>query len=221
MSDQDLRAYREGVRARLDALLVSRYGRDGDAVQRGHSVSLYEAGLPTWTGWWALPRALDPGEAGEIGTSFQTLQLSTRLDLLFRDLLEYPDDQPDKNWAWRYGYRSSSALSRACRGWYDTGVGDIRRMGMLGRWLALVSRGPRSPSAIARRNEAIHRLEVFRLGMKDRAGPQGARALERLGIFVAADARISRPRYPRVGAAECRRLKVPEHEDSQHEAPGL
>jgi hypothetical protein len=51
----------------LDALFCERYGRDGNAIEVGHPVTLLEAGYATTGVWSALQSALDA-----MTMSFQT-----------------------------------------------------------------------------------------------------------------------------------------------------
>jgi len=112
------------VRRRLERLVTERYGRDGDVLERGWGVTPYEAGIvAAHSGWWALE-----GVLARLGTTFQAVHVEVRLDLLFRDLLEHPDDAPSVEWARRYGYCDASAVSRAFRTRFRTSLGDARRM---------------------------------------------------------------------------------------------
>src|SRR3712207_6606962 len=90
--------------AALDDLVLRRYGRGGDILKRGYKLSALDAGYATGRFWWNLDDDV---------TSFQTAHVAGRLDLVFRDLLDHPEERSDQFWAARYGYASPSAVSRA------------------------------------------------------------------------------------------------------------
>lgn len=184
----------------LDDLIESRYGRDGDILRRGYGVTVYEAGLATGVMGWNLRTALDPALAG-----FRMEQIGGRMDLLFRDLLEHPEDPPVREWALRYGYLSPAAASRAFGRHFGLGIGDVRRMGRLGQWLALAEREPRSQHGRRRQTEAVARIEAFRTAVHGpRLGRRARRAVRELG--TPGGGALTRPRYPRIGRTELARL---------------
>lgn len=186
---------------RLDEVLVARYGRDGDILDRGYRLDLQEAGYATVGVSSALQSALDGA-----GTSFQTVAIETRLDLLFQDLLSHPRDVADGEWAERYGYSSVSAAYRAFRERFGIPVGEVRRMGSLGLWLAHNEHAPNGESARARDQEARRRIESFARSLDGkRVGPRTRTALEALGRSVYGS--VLRPRYPAISQTEGRRLR--------------
>ena len=184
---------------RLDGLLYRRYGRRGDVASVGYPVTLREAGYATTGGWWHLQDAS--------GGVFQARQAVVRLDLMLADVLLHPCDPPDDAWAARYGYRSMSAASRAFRDRHRVGLGDARRVGQVGRWLALQTREARMSSGITRHAEAEQRLAAFREAAKTTVAARGRAALTQLGTYTCSDAGDRRPRYPPVGVSERRRLE--------------
>lgn len=172
-------------------LVRSRYGRDGNDFQGDHPVSILEAGYATGRMWWGVQEALD-----RAGTSFRIIHIQTRLELAFRDLLLFPDDAPDQAWAQRYGYASPSALGRAFRGHFRVNVGEVRRAGRLGRWLALTDRQPRTAGGQARRSDAWDRISELRRAVKSTATGEAAAALALLGTEVPQTTGRTRPRHP-------------------------
>lgn len=186
---------------RLDDLLGRRYGRDGDLVLTGRPVSLLEAGYATVGVSSGLQASLDRQT-----TSFQTEQLNTRLDLMLKDLLTHPQEAATEPWAWRYGYSSPSAASRAFRKRFMVQLGDARRIGQLGRWLAMAQRQPRADVGHERRDEAVARIYAFRRAVGGALGPRAKETLDAIGAPVPPDSAIPRPRYPAVSASERQRL---------------
>lgn len=210
MPDTDFASYITKARVGLSKLLNERYGRDGDIEERGYRVSLREAGYATGGAWMYLQAARWPKSAPvEWETSFRALDLETRLDLLLRDILEHPEDPADDAWSRRYGYGSPSAAARAFRSWHRLDLGEARRIGKVGRWLALASRTPHSPAGVARLEEARRRVNSLErhLSAQGNLGRHGRRALRRLGGELSAEIAGGRPRYPRIGHAESQRLE--------------
>ena len=117
--------WRRTVESALEALIRDWYGRDGQITERGELLGIQGAGYMLGLGWWSVREAL-----AAAGTSFQTVDVSLRLDLAFRDLLLFPDDPSDADWAWRYGYRSIDALGRAFRNRFGLGIGWRRGRGL-------------------------------------------------------------------------------------------
>jgi hypothetical protein len=179
-------AYCKDVVARLQSQLATRYGRGATDAD---PLSLYEAGIATAT-FFALPDVL-----ARAGTSFQHETMLARLDVLMEDLLRHPTDVSGDGWARQYGYRSAAAASRAFRIRYGVGVGEARRVGQLGRWLA---HAVRTSGANGREAEARQRIADFGDVVRPRVLVRGDRALDDLGTAAGpADARHGRPRYPR------------------------
>jgi hypothetical protein len=191
----------------LDALFCERYGRDGNAIEVGHPVTLLEAGYATTGVWSALQAALDA-----MTTSFQTEHLNARLDLLFRDLLTHPEDRANREWAQRYGYSSVSAASRAFRMGFRLELRDVRKMGHLGLWVDGKRNESRAKSGRLREEEAELRLRAFWRMLQSRPlGPHARRTVKVLGKGKARQAEaqtIVRPRYPTVGVMEAKRLHM-------------
>jgi hypothetical protein len=212
MPDTDFVRYITKARVGLTKLLNERYGRDSDSDidERGYRVSLREAGYATGGAWMYLQAARWPKAAPvEWSTSFRALDLETRLDLLLKDILEHPEDPADDRWARRYGYGSPSAAARAFRSWYRLDLGEARRIGKVGRWLALASRTPHSSAGLARLEEARRRVNALErhLNAQGNLGCHGRRALRRLGRQLSAETAGGRPRYPPIGYAESQRLR--------------
>jgi hypothetical protein len=184
VTDAD-KAYCEDVVARLQSLLATRYGRGATGAE---PLSLYEAGIATAT-FFALPDVL-----ARAGTSFQHETMLARLDVLMEDLLRHPTDVSGDGWARRYGYRSAAAASRAFRNRYGVGVGEARRVGQLGRWLA---HAVRTSGASGREAEARGWIADFEHIVSRRLRVRGRRALNDLGTVQPGNARHGRPRYPR------------------------
>jgi hypothetical protein len=184
------REYQREVVARLDALLVERYGRDGDVLDRGYRLSLVEAGYGTVGLWSGLQSALH-----DAGTSFQTQELNTRLDLLLRDVLLHPDDKPTGRWAQVYRDSTPTAAARAFRARYGFPLAYARRMGRLGKWVAAAQRVPRTEPGRRRAHEARRRLLAFKqVARRKSLGPRSRAALRSLG--ASSSGHRPRPRYP-------------------------
>jgi len=207
MREQRYQDWQRRLLESLDALFCERYGRDGNAIEVGHPVTLLEAGYATTGVWSALQSALDA-----MTMSFQTEHLNARLDLLFRDLLTHPEDQANGEWAQRYGYSSVSAASRAFRGRFRLELRDVRKMGYLGLWADGRRNEPRTEAGRLREEEAELRLRAFRRMLQSRPlSPHARRTVRALGKRKArqAEARtIVRPRYPAVGVMEAKRLHM-------------
>lgn len=197
VSDADLEPT---VADRLDDAIVKRCGRDGDILRRGYRLTVYEAGWATMVLPWNVRSELHH----EL-TSFRQEHILGRLDLVFRDLLEHPEDPPSREWAASYGYASTAALSRALRQYFGFGLGDVRRMGRLGQWVASATRTPCSERGLAREAEANARMAAFRAATRSvPLGTHGRRAVRELGTRVCDN--TPRPRYPAVSAVETARL---------------
>jgi hypothetical protein len=189
LTDHELRTLE-----RLEELVCARYGRDGDVLHRGHRLLLQEAGYGT-VGMWSSMQAV----LHSAGTSFQTVEVNTRLDLLFRDLISYPEDAPSSTWAQLYGYSTAAAASRAFRARFELPLGYVRRMGEVGRWIETAQREPRSAAGVARLHGAQGRLRAFRARARQASlGPRAQQAVNGLGLQTASTGRQLRPRYPAV-----------------------
>jgi hypothetical protein len=190
--------YGEDLTKNLRALLAVSYGRTATPSNEGYGLSLAAAGYGLTGGWWSLQKGLGAG-----GTSFQTVQSDVRLDMLLADVLLHPDDPATDEWAARYGYASAGALGRAFRDRYDVGLGHVRRVEVVGQWLALTSRSPRSAPGRARREEAEARVAELRRRLRPRRkGPAASKALR---IFTSRGHLLpstARPRYPLRGRSE-------------------
>jgi hypothetical protein len=189
------------VQARLRDLLRVSYGRTAGRDGSRIGLSQLEAGYGTMGAPWALGDVL-----ARLNSDFQKEQLEARLDVLMADLLRYPEQAANEEWASRYGYASPVSLGRGFRNWYGVGVGDARRTGTLGRWLALAERHPQAISGRDRAAEAERRIRAFRGALLSRPGPQTRAALRELGRRQGAGASAPRPRYPGVGSLERARL---------------
>jgi hypothetical protein len=187
----------------LGALLRERYGRSGDLLERGYGVSFDEAACRVPALWWVL----HPAKAQGAVASFLAEHIEVRLDLLLGELLDHPDERASVEWARRYGYSTPSAAGRGLRSRYRLTLGDVRRVGRVGQWLAHVRRHPRAASGKARWDEARMRIDAFRSEVETRdVGPHTERALATLGT-AAPDLTRGRPRYPRMSAAEANRIR--------------
>jgi hypothetical protein len=194
----------------LKALIREWYGREGQITARGELLGIQGAGYMLGLGWWGVRAALVAA-----GTSFQTVDVSLRLDLVVRDLLLYPEDPADADWAWSYGYRSPDALGRAFRSRFGLGIGEVRRIGTVSRWMAMGERDLRSPAAVARRDEAtsrIHGLKKYMLGRG--LGPDGTGAFASLNRRSPVGYSGGRPRYPAIGHREAMWLERIKNRDA-------
>ena len=179
-------------------LVRRRYGLRGDIAEVQRKVTLLEAGFVTGRGWWGVPQALS-----DASTNFHKLEVQLRMELIVCELLQCPEIRPTSEWSSLYGYSSATALSRALRTHFGLGIGDVRRMGLLGQWLALRVRAPRTGRGIARERQARSRLACFQTHMAARdPGPDAMHVIEQLGTFVPRGPEMTRPRYPAVAAQE-------------------
>jgi hypothetical protein len=184
-------AYYETVRARLQSLLADRYGRGSTCTE---PLSLYEAGIATGT-FSALPDVLaQAGTESECGTNFQRETILARLDVLMEDLIRHPADVSGDRWPRRYGYRSAAAAGRAFRNQYGVGVGEARRVGQLGRWLA---HAVRASAVDGREAQARQALLAFERLVGNRLLTRGKKALADLRAATPGSSPQGRPRYPR------------------------
>jgi hypothetical protein len=198
VTSNDNREAGRAVEEALKALIRECYGRDGQITARGELLGIQGAGYRLGLGWWGVRDAL-----AAAGTSFQTVDVSLRLDLVVRDLLLHPQDPADADWAWSYGYRSPDALARAFRYRFGLGIGEVRRIGTVSRWMAMGERDLKSPVAVARRDDAAGRIHALKKYMQGRGlGPDGMGAFATLNRRGPVGHSGGRPRYPVIGRRE-------------------
>jgi hypothetical protein len=200
VDEVDYIAYCQQVRDDVVSLLRKRYGRGSPAMGGRHGVGVVEAGYMAVVSYWALGQVLDRS-----GTSFRTLQLETRHDVLMADLLRFPEQPATPEWAALFGYVSADALGRAFRKRFDVGIADTRRIGTVGAWLARADRRPRVAAGLCRAKEAQDRIEAFRREVRE-PGLEARATLEVLGRPRGETWTARRPRYPAIGRAEVLRL---------------
>jgi len=192
--DQDFDAR---ILAELRERLARRYGRDGDlATDRGSRMD-HEAGAAELP--WLFRAALS-----RMTTSYGAEVLEARLDALLNDLLTYPEDSQD---AALYGYASAATMTKAFRAKFGISVRDVRRIAVVGQWIAYSERPPSSEAEHEREAEAWQRITAFREGLaRRRLGRDRLPAVESLGMRREVSG-AGRPRYPAMTPAEAARLR--------------
>ena len=196
-------AWATDVRAQLLDWLGAAYGRDWDPEARRRTATLRAAGYGICGEWWSLIEALDV-----TGTTYAAERQRARLDAMLADLLLWPDDSPDVSWAERYGFLSASAAGRAFRRNYELDVRAARRLGRLFHWLVCARHEARSADSIARRAEAIERLQAGCSRLLPHLGPKAEAAFRLMESGAWPPEGTPRPRYPARGRDESPKLAL-------------
>lgn len=201
MEAADYDVYAARITQGVHDLATARYGRSADTHRTGLRLTVVEAGYALTGGWWSTIAALEAN-----GTTFNTVESQARMSVLIRDLLRFPHERADDDWAHLYGFSCPSAASRALRSRFEVGLGEVRAMGVLGEWLGHEMRQPRRAGGIERKAEAHVRLRSFQNHILNRhRDPELEDLLNELRAGRSNGGQ-RRPRYPAISGREQHRL---------------